>query len=324
MIDAMWFSADNVVLVLAQAACIALPAAGLPLWTRRLQTRAWALLPPLSIAVVVVAIALVPTTADVLTWVALLLVPPGCALALGWAARGARPALALAAIPLLALAWAAPDSYAGQLATIVLITGSAVTLGRLLAGGAPLPLLRAAVVAMAVVDGWLVFTGRLQAPNEVLVLAAPAPGLPQLQSASFGAAGLGYGDFFAAAVVGGILAAERRPQLAAAAGLVVVSLLWDQLFLVYDVLPATIPPAVVLIAMSLLARRRRSVEQAPCDGGGDRVLGPLDPEPRGGVARVALDGGAVGVDQARQVAQRPAVAQQRQDRALDRQQDRLR
>jgi hypothetical protein len=96
-----------------------------------------------------------------------------------------------------------------------------------------------------------VFSGRLEAPNELLVSASPGHGLPQLQSASFGAAGLGYGDFFAAAVVGGILAAERGPRLAAAVGMVVVSLCWDQLFLVYDVLPATIPPAVVLIAVSL-------------------------------------------------------------------------
>jgi hypothetical protein len=89
-------------------------------------------------------------------------------------------------------------------------------------------------------------------------------GLPQLQSAAFGAAGLGYGDFFAAAVVGGILAAERGPQLAAAVGMVLVSLCWDQLFLVYDLLPATIPPAVVLAAASLW--RARS-QRGPADGG---------------------------------------------------------
>jgi hypothetical protein len=253
----VWFSADNLVLIAAQAGCAALPGAGLPAWTERFRTRAWALVLPLSIAVVVVAIELLPATADVLTWVALLLVPPGCALALGWAARGARPPLAALAVPLLALAWAAPDSRAGELATIVLIAGSAITLGRLLAGAAPLPLLRLAVVAMAAVDAFLVFTNRLQGPNAVLVAAAPGLGLPQLQSASFAGAGLGYGDFFAAAVVGGILAAERGPQLAAAAGMVVVSLCWDQLFLVYDVLPATIPPAVVLLAASRSGPRAR-------------------------------------------------------------------
>ena len=257
-------SSDNLVLTAAQAACVALPAAGLPAWTERLRTRAWALVLPLSIAVVVAAIALVPTTADVLTWVALLLVPPGAALALGWAARGSRPWLAALAAPLLAVAWALPDTRVGQVATIVLIAGSAVTLGRLLAGAAPLTLVKAGVVAMAAIDAWLVFTNRLQAPNELLVAAAPGLGLPQLQSAGFGAAGMGYGDFFTAAVVGGILAAERSPQLVPAVALLGVSLAWDQLFLVYDVLPATIPPAVVLLAVEAWRRRGRRYSPLSC------------------------------------------------------------
>ena len=258
----MWFSWDNLVLTLAQCACIALPAAGLPAWTRRYRTGAWALVMPLSIVVVVVAIAVIPTTADVLTWVALLLVPPGCALALGWAAHGARPWLAVLAAPLLAVTWAWPDTRAGQVALTLLILGSAVTLGRLLAGAAPLTLLKAGVVAMAVVDAYLVFSGRLEAPNAVLIAAAPGHGLPQLQSAAFGPASLGYGDFFAAAVVGGILAAERVPQLAAAIGMVVVSLCWDQLFAFYDILPATIPPALVLIGDEAWRRRPRARREA--------------------------------------------------------------
>jgi hypothetical protein len=261
--DVMWFSADNAVLITAQAACVALPGAGLPEWTRRVRSRAWALVLPLSIAVVVGAIGILPGTADVLTWVALLLVPPGCALAAGWASRGARPAFAAFTVPMLAIAWASPDTLVGEIATTTLVIGSAVTLGRLLAGGTPLPLLRAGIVAMALVDAWLVFSGRLEAPNAILVSVAPGHGLPQLQSASFGTAGLGYGDFLAAAVVGGILAADRGPRLAAAAGVLVVSLCWDQLFLVYDVLPATIPPALVLIALSPGVTRRSSPMPAP-------------------------------------------------------------
>jgi hypothetical protein len=278
----MWFSADNMVLTAAQAACVALPAAGLPFWARRLRTGAWALVLPLSIGVVVGAIALVPWTADALTWIALLLVPPGCALALGWAMRGARPWLALAAAPLLALAWAYPSTRVGDVATIALIVGSVVTLGRLLAGAAPLTLLKLAVVAMAVVDAILVFSDNLQAPNAVLVAASPGAGLPQLQSAAFDYASLGYGDFFAAAVVGGILAAERAPQLASALALLAVSLAWDQLFLIYDVLPATIPPALVLVGVELLRRRR---------GGSVRRKPPTETSPRGFQARARSGAG---------------------------------
>jgi hypothetical protein len=272
----VYFSADNLVLVVAQAACVALPGAGLPAWARRLRARSWALVLPLSIAVVVGALSLAPTSANVLTWVALLLVAPGCALALGWAGRGARPRLALLAAVLLALAWLDPGDRLGQAAATLLIVGSAVTLGRLLAGVTPLTLLKVAVVAMAVVDAYLVFTNRLQAPNAVLVAASPGHGLPQLQSASFGAAGLGYGDFFAAAVVGAILAAERRNQLVAAVATVVFSLVWDQLFVLYDVLPATIPPAVTLLVLSgwrRTGRRRNTPAGAltqPVAGAGDR------------------------------------------------------
>jgi hypothetical protein len=267
----MWFQGDNFVLTIAQAACLALPAAGLPVWLERYRRRSWALVLPLSIAVVVGAIAVLPGTADVLTVVALVLVPVGGALALGWAARGARPWLAVLAVPLFVLAWTAQDSRAGQLAAVVLIAGSAITCGRLLAGGAPLSLLKVAVVVMAAIDAVLVFSNNLQPSNDVLVAAAPGAGLPQLQSASFGFAGLGYGDFLAAAVVGGILAAERGPRTAAAAALLVVSLCWDQLFLVYDVLPATVPPAIVLIGVEgwkwFRTRSSNSWATQPAGGG---------------------------------------------------------
>ena len=79
----MWFSSATLGLTVAQAGCIALAAAGLPRWADRFRGPAWALVLPLSIAVVVGAIAAIPSTADALTWVALLLVPIGGALAFG-------------------------------------------------------------------------------------------------------------------------------------------------------------------------------------------------------------------------------------------------
>jgi hypothetical protein len=258
----VWFEANNMVLTTAQAACVALPAAGVPRVLARFRGGAWALVLPLCIVAVIVAINETPHAADVLTWVALLLVPPGCALGLGWAMRGARWWLAPLAVPLLAVAWADQDgSRPGQIATILLIMGSVVTLGRLLGGAAPLLLLKLGLVAMAISDAILVFGNELQAPNAVLVAAAPGPGLPQLQSAGFGYAGMGYGDFFAAAVLGGILAMEGRPQMAAAVAVLLVSLAWNQLFLVVDTLPATVPVAIVLVGLEAWAqvRARRRV-----------------------------------------------------------------
>jgi hypothetical protein len=252
----VFFSADHFVLTIAQGACVVLPAAGLPRWAERFRRSSWALIVPASIVVVVGGIELAPGTADVLTWIALIGVPFGGVLALGWAAHGARPWLATLAIPLLAVAWAWQDERSGQLAAILLIAGSAIAAGRLLAGAAPLTLLKIGVVAMAVIDAILVFSENLQPANAVLVAASPGLGLPRLQSASWGHWGLGYGDFFCAAVVGAILAVERKPQAAAAAALLVVSVFWDQLFLVQDTLPGTVPPAIVLIAFSAVRPRR--------------------------------------------------------------------
>lgn len=258
----VWFDGENLVLLLFQALCLALPAAGVPPWLRRFRGSLWALVLPLSIIVVVVAIAEVPETADALTWVALIGVPIGAALALGWASHGARWWLAPLAAPLLVLAWVVPDEPIGQLATTTLVAGSAITLGRLLAGAAPLPVLKAGIYAMAAVDAYLVFSGGLQPSNAVLVAAAPGPDLPQLQSAGYGTWSIGYGDFFAAAVVGAIIATQRGPQLWAAIALIPVSLAWDQLFLVYSTLPATIPPALVLVGVELTTRRRSVPEDA--------------------------------------------------------------
>ncbi|CAN5592327.1 hypothetical protein BH10ACT11_BH10ACT11_10470 [soil metagenome] len=252
----MFFSGDNLVLIVFQAACVALVGAGLPHWVARFSGRWWALVLPLSVAVVVLAISVVPATASVLTWVALIGVPIGAALALGWAGFGARPILALLAAPALAIAWLAPNEVSGQLAATALIAGSVITLGRLLAGGVPLGWLKAGVYAMAAIDAYLVFSGALEAPNDVLQAASPGGGLPQLQSAAFGTFSTGYGDFFIAAVVGGILAAEHGPRFRVALATIALALLWDQLFLVYNVLPATIPPAVALLGVELLDRLR--------------------------------------------------------------------
>jgi hypothetical protein len=254
----MWFEVHTVTLNVVQAGCLALPGAGVPRELVRFRARAWALVPPLSIAVVVGVIEFVPISAEVLAWSALILVPIGCAIALGWAMRGAQPWLATLCAPLLAITWMFQTDTVGQLAATALIAGSVIALGRLLAGAAALPLLKMGVLAMAAVDAYLVFSNKLQAPNAVLIAAKPAAGIPRLQSATFGGSYLGYGDFFAAAVVGGILAVERVPQARAAVALLAVTLCWNQLFAVYEVLPATVPPAIVLIGSELVRRRGRT------------------------------------------------------------------
>jgi hypothetical protein len=216
----------------------------------RLGGRGWSLVAPLSIVVSIGVIALADVGADVLTWIALLLAPPGCALAFGWAAHGARPWLAVLALPALAAALAAPDDPLGRAGRLVLIAGSVVTVGRLLAGATPLALLKAGVVAMASIDAVVIFGDLFDRENALFDAAVPAAGLPRLQVAEIGDASTDYGDFFVAGLVGGILAAEHRPQLAAALAAFVLMQAFNQLFLVVDSLPGTIPPALALLAFS--------------------------------------------------------------------------
>jgi hypothetical protein len=246
----------------AQALCVALPAAGLPAALMRFGGLGWSLVAPLSVVASVVAITLAAESAEVLTWIALVLVPPGCALALGWAAHGVRPWMALLVVPMLAAALAAPDDPLGRLARLALIVGSCVTVGRLLAGAAPAVLLKAGVFAMATIDAVFIFGDFFGEQNAQFNAAAPA-GLPRLQVADIGGVSTDYGDFFVAGLVGGILALERRPQAVAALATFLGAQAFNQLFLVVDSLPGTVPPALVLLAFEIAEHRERILRVRP-------------------------------------------------------------
>jgi len=244
----MYFEPDRLLLDVAQSLCVALPAAGIPAFLLRVGGRGWALVAPLSLVLTVAAIGASSASADALTWIALMLVPLGCALALGWAAHGARPRLALVVVALLAAALAAPEGPLGRVARLLLIVGSCVTAGRLLAGGAPLRFLKAGVVAMAAIDAVFIFADLFDEQNAAFDSAVPAAGLPQLQVADIGDTSTDYGDFFVAGLVGAILAAERRPQAAAAVATLAMAQIYNQLLLVVDSISETAPPALVLLA----------------------------------------------------------------------------
>ena len=85
--------------------------------------------------------------------------------------------------------------------------------------------------------------------------AVPAGDLPRLQVADVGDVSTDYGDYFVAGLVGGILAAERRPQAVAALAAFVAAQAFNQLFLVVDSLPGTVPPALVLLGFEVRQRR---------------------------------------------------------------------
>jgi hypothetical protein len=251
----VYFEPDTALLDAAQALCVALPAAGVPAVLSRFTGRGWSLVAPLAVVVVAATVTLTATSADVYTWLAFLLVPPGCALALGWAMHGARPWMALLVIPLLMAALIAPDDPLGRASRLAMIVGSVVTAGRLLAGAAPLTLLKLGVIAMATIDAVFIFGDFFGEQNAQFNAAAPAAGLPRLQVADIGDVSTDYGDYFVAGLVGAILAAERAPQVIASLATFAAAELFNQLFLVVDSLPGTVPPAAVMVAFWVRGRK---------------------------------------------------------------------
>jgi hypothetical protein len=242
-----------------QAGCVAAPRDVPRLRiAERLRGPLWALVPVGSILVVIFGIRYLNDTATGLTWLALIAVPPLAAAALGWFMRGSRPWAAILAAPLFVLAWAARNSLSGQAAGVILDALSCVSLGVLLSMVTPSGWLKAGIVLMACADTWLVVSDLLQAPNAALVTARPPGGLPQLQSELFGSVSLGYGDLFVAALLGAVLASDRRRQFGTGVLSLALAGLFDLLFLTLSELPATVPVALALIVEEVWRRRQPS------------------------------------------------------------------
>jgi hypothetical protein len=285
------------VLSLAQGAVVSVPRALNAHTLERLRARRWSAIPPLSVvAFVALAGAAERASAQGLTYLALCAVPALAALALGWLARGARPARALLVAPLFALAWIDRGGLAGESAALVLTALSCVALGVLLAAVTPPRWLAAGIVTMAVADTALVVSDLLQRPNNALNAARPAAGLPRLQSAVLGSAVMGYGDLFIAAALGALLAITvgRSLQWRAAALSAFFAACFDLLFFFVDELPATVPIALTLIAVVLTRRRSCTVprrrparaRELSGSGQGQRRRRALPPDAAAASARV--------------------------------------
>lgn len=261
---ALGFIPSDAGLLLLQAGVVAAPRTP-PRWgwIRRLRGRAWAIVPLASIVGVIFTIRYVSDTAQGLTYLAVVAVPPLAAGALAWAAGPAGRISARRAAG--AVVWAAAlfaissgHGPVSQSAGALLSALSCVTLGVLLAAVAPAGWLKWGIVAMAAADVWLVASDLLQQPNSVLVRAHPAPllgvSLPRLQSEAFGTVSMGYGDLFIAALLGAVLASTGRPQWPGALLTLAFAAVFDLLFLVVNELPATVPVALALIALELADR----------------------------------------------------------------------
>jgi hypothetical protein len=256
---AVWICA----LSLIQALTVLVPAPRELALLSRLRSGWWAVIPAASVVGFVFAVDALGGVADGLTYLALVAVPPLAALALGWLMRAARPCWAAAALPLFALAWVDRDGLAGQAAGVALDALSCVALGVLLVAVTPRPLVKLAILAMAAVDAWLVFSNELTAPNNSLNAIAPIAHLPQLQRVQLHAAVMGYGDLFIAGLLGALLAVELARQRRAALIAALLALASNLLFFVFYELPATVPIALTLVVLEVVERRSRSAALQP-------------------------------------------------------------
>jgi hypothetical protein len=249
-------------LSLCQGLVAGLPRAWSPAWMARLHSRLWALVPALSvIGFVAVGLVAERSSANALTYLALVAVPLLAGLALGWLMWGAKPALALLVAPLFALAWVDRGALIGEGAAVMLTALSCVALGALIAGVTPARWLALGIVAMACADAALVISDLLQAPNNALNAAHPVGGLPRLQAEVFGSAVMGYGDLFVAGVLGGLLAVtgNRSRQLTGAILVALLAVGFDFLFFAVDELPATVPVASALVILVWTSRRHHKI-----------------------------------------------------------------
>lgn len=116
----------------------------------------------------------------------------------------------------------------------------------------------------------------LQPAQDLLNLATPGFDLPAFQRVLLSGVVMGFGDFFIAALLGAVLAAEGcRYQDRAALLTFGLAVVFDLLFIAMPTLPATVPVAV---AMLIIDRRARPVNRPP-----KRWLAPMSVRNRNGI-----------------------------------------
>jgi hypothetical protein len=158
-------------------------------------------------------------------------------------------------VPLLVLA-ALHVGIAGELAVLTLVMLSCVALGSLLAATAGVRELVIAAVLVAALDLVLLHAGGIRVATAAL-LDARLGHMPDFAQPVLGRMTIGYGDFFVAALAGAI--AARRPSYQTLVALATTAFALAQYALSSDgdLLPATVPVAVAMIAAALAGRLRR-------------------------------------------------------------------
>ena len=210
----------------------------------------WGLVPLASIVVVVFAVRESAGAAAMLTYLSLAAVPPLAALALARGVRWSRRGLAVLVVPLFGIAWVERANVAGQAAAVVLSILACVSLAIVLTQLAPLRWLKIGILLTALGDVVMIGAHYLQPAQQLLNFATPGFDLPAFQRVLLSGVVMGFGDFFVAALLGAVLAAEgRRYQDRAALLTFGLALVFDLLFIAVPVVPATVPVAIALLVV---------------------------------------------------------------------------
>ncbi len=196
---------------------------------------------------------------------------PFLAAIVGWT-RGWRPPFLLPplVVAIFLVAWRA-DGITADIAALVLICGSCLSVAALIAWVTPPRAVAVGLVVLAIVDTVLVFTNQVapvtDALREVVPVDVGGRPLPSLQDATVDGALMGWLDLLAPALAGTLLAGMTRPRLLAGVAVGIAALAWGLLFHVSDHLPGTVPP-LVAVAVWVLVSGRTRLNGTPHTGSG--------------------------------------------------------
>ncbi|MGH2872459.1 MAG: hypothetical protein ACRDL5_08355 [Solirubrobacteraceae bacterium] len=248
-----------------EGAIVALPREAVLVRLRQLRSPAWTPLLPGSIAAGTFGVLAVPSGASTLVVVAAVTTPLLAAVAVAFVSRARAPVLAVAVAAGLASVLAAGPI--GHLGASVVMALACLTVGATLAAVIPGRWLLAGVAAMAVIDAALLATGF--GYHQTALLAAASNGFhgPQFIGARVGATTIGYPDLCLAALVGACLAGGRG-QFRAAILVTALAIGCDSMLSRGVMLPATVPIALALAAVTWWRRYVAS----PHSGQEPRVL----------------------------------------------------
>ncbi|HEY7004617.1 MAG TPA: hypothetical protein VH281_10065 [Gaiellaceae bacterium] len=241
---------------LVQAALVLVPR--VPRSTRLAALRPHWLLVVGPVAIVTCATFLPPVAsvlADDLSTLALFSIPLLSVIAIVWIRPGHAALAVIAVAVALTLAWRSVGTPLGDAAALALVALSAVAAAVGVVIVVPTTVVKVGIGAWALLDLSLALSHRLAEASHPIMQAGPLVGPHlQLQRVVLGSSSMEWADLFVAAGLGAVLAVERRPRGLAAVLVAVFAMSFSALFLVTDVLPATVPVALALLVEEVRER----------------------------------------------------------------------